>query len=387
MVNVVIKLNLIPFSIMQNKMEKYHTVYGSIELASTIAGLILNGIALPYFISRREHFSNVLYILIVITDIITCLVSIPSSLSYLIKSYPVLAEQLWLCTLTGVLFQITARFSVFLIAVLSVCRTACLLFPLRKLNQAVIGTIVITIYLILLIVQALLPIFFTDEGYVYRDFIGYCSWAVEWLSFVEDVKSPEWHGLVYAFIILPWLLPGLVVVVSTAITIWRLLKSHWVSQSLGEYTSNQTKSATFTVVILTLLYVLFNMPCWMFYLAVIWSIEHPVRWLQSGPGVHVGYFVSKLSVEFNALCNPFVYMLRMRRLNIKAGIISHRIRNLTQTLSRIIVSYKMDLAMSPPPNSHRNKSPSCVFENDIVLNDVCHHSKSDTCDNIKEKSQ
>ena len=318
---------------------KSKMVYGSIELISSLTGLVLNVIALPYFLSRREKFSNILYILIVVTDIFTCVVGIPSALSFLIGSYPVLSEVQWLCTLTGIIFNITSRFSIFLIAVLSVCRTMSLIFSFRKMNQSVIGSITIAIFFILLLFQAFLPILFSEKGYLYDHYLGTCSWAIEWLNFVDGYGSPTWEGLSHTFIIVPILIPGAVVLTSGFITVLKLLKSYQANQSLGRSSLTQTKRATITVMMVTMLYTLFNVPCWVYFIIGMYIYVSEVSWLESEARLHMYYFAAKLSVELNAICNPFVYILRMKVVDINSITRLVRVRNAIQQKVRMFVNY------------------------------------------------
>ena len=350
---------------MDNKSKMF---YGSIELISSLTGLVLNVIALPYFLSRREKFSNILYILIVVTDIFTCVVGIPSALSFLIGSYPVLSEVQWLCTLTGIIFNITSRFSIFLIAALSVCRTITLIFVFRKMNQSVIGSITIAIYFILLLFQAFLPILFSEKGYLYDHQMGTCTWTIEWLNFVNDHGSPTWEGLSYAFIIVPILIPGAVVLTSGVITVWKLLKSYQANQSLGKSSLTQTKRATITVMMVTMLYTLFNVPCWVYFIIGMY-IDKRVSWLESAARLHMYYFTAKLSVELNASCNPFVYILRMKVFDINSITRLVRVRNAIQQKVRMFANYVTSYAR-PSPN--------------IVSDNVCIHSNNVRCDNITE---
>ena len=365
---------------------KSKTVYGSIELISSLTGLAFNGIALPYFVSRCENFSNILYILIVVTDMFTCVVCIPSALSFLIESFPVLSDVQWPCTLIGIIFNTTARFSVFLIAVLSVCRTISLIFPFRKMNQSVVGSVTIAIYFILLLFQAFLPILFSETGYFYIDDFGMCTWLIESLNFVDGYQSPTYAGLFYAFIIVPWLLPGIVVLISGGITTWRLLKSHQTAQSLGSSSTTQTKRATITVVIVTTLYILLNTPCWVFFLSIILNYNKSLDWHRSAVGFHMNYFSSKLSVELNAACNPFVYILRMKVVDINTITRLVRARNVIQQKVRMFVNYMTTSAGQFPPMNEGNTSQMFVSNNNIVLDSAsnCIHGNTVIVNNITD---
>jgi len=56
-------------------------VFGTVELASVLVGLTLNVMTIPYFYRNREQFSSLVYLLIVVTDILSLLSCFPSAIS------------------------------------------------------------------------------------------------------------------------------------------------------------------------------------------------------------------------------------------------------------------------------------------------------------------
>ena len=254
--------------------------------------------------------------LIVITDIGTLVSTFPSAVSMLCHRKELILSSNIICTVSGFLFNVTARMSVFLIAMLAIERAVTLLLPFRrKLFKSYICSVFI--YFILNIILATLPLHFSSHGYYYLEVVAQCSWGVGDLSFVKG-GSLLWQIITHGTIILPWLVPGFIVVVSCSISIIVLLQSERKRRRLFDSKfARRTNAATIrtkyiskTIVIMALVYIVFNVPCWLFYLYLFFNKMNPVAWLHANTAIYIHIFVSRLSVSLNAACNPIVYFCR-----------------------------------------------------------------------------
>ena len=298
--------------------DKLYLGYGILEIISSSLGLFLNVSILPYFLCNRHGVSGLLYVLIIINDIVICFSCIPSAVSMMSSHKAMWLESRVFCTLTGYGFNVATRMSVFLIATLSVARSLSLSLPFVAVRPIHVVVIVGFYYAINFLVAAL-PIVFGD-GYQYEPFYGFCFWTINSLSFIKSVHSKLFESLTYGFIILPWLVPGMVVTVSCFVSLYYIRASHVYGRCLARTMSQKVRnsllkrSATITIFVMTIVYIIFNMPCWAFYILVLCHIKYNIPWLQSRPAIYTYLFVVRLSVVINSFCNPIVYIWRISKL-------------------------------------------------------------------------
>lgn len=204
--------------------------------------------------------------------------------------------------------------------------------------------------------QASLPLFFSlnSPPIYYLDKMGGCSWGINDLSFspYEDGHGGWYRFLVYFCVILPSFLPLFPVVLSCLIFVKILLTSRrkltghrsltagrargpagkapssliepslLPSTASGEPLRAKSKTsssldiahqATTTMYIVTVLYVIFNVPFWSFTLAIMFFQADHIQWIITN-GIIIQIFLSRTSVVMNAACNPIVYFTRIRAL-------------------------------------------------------------------------
>eukprot|EP00116_Pleurobrachia_bachei_P007748 sb/3468010/ len=232
-------------------------LFGIVELGSALVGLVLNPLTIAYFYRNRDQLSSLLYLFIVITDIGSLLSCLPSSLSMLNNREPMLLSSPALCTLSGFVFNITSRFSVFLIGLLSVARALTLLLPFRTIPRiAYIVPLVMCLVFNVLLASA--PLAFSNHGYHYETFKAQCSWGVGELNFVGSRNTTLWRGITYSTIILPWLIPGCVVIISCFLCISILAKSDRRKRAMVRTTKKaySYRHITVTILLMTLVYTL-----------------------------------------------------------------------------------------------------------------------------------
>ena len=335
---------------------------GTAELVSVVTGLLLNPLTIPHFFHHRKQFTSFLYLLISVTDILILLSCFPTAISMLNRKASMFLENRIICLLSGFIFNVFSRVSVFLIAMLSVARTIQLVFPFTVIKPA-IYLAVFTVYFCLNVCLAGLPLVFSETTYYYTAFFGQCTWGINELSFVNSTDSSLWYGMTYTTIILPWLVPGLVVVLSCVASVTVLLRSSINRKQLKNNSDNTRKhivlrfksnglttrgrgkglegahrlqiniandepdlataattQATITILIMTLVYILFNVPCWLVYCyllstefnALTWTRTFRVDQLQL-----VFILVGRVSVALNSASNPVVYLCRMKPLRAR----------------------------------------------------------------------
>lgn len=302
-------------------------LFGLTELGSVIIGLVLNFLTIPYFNRSKEQFSSMIYLLIVITDICILVCCFPSAIAMLNLRRALVLENRFLCSVTGFVFNIGARMSVFLIAILGCARSVSLIFPFKK-QRSRTYMVVISIYLVANIVLASLPLIFSPAGYHYSHFVGQCAWGINELSFVNcfGTDCQLWLWITYCTIIFPWLVPGVVVVMSSAISIITLFRSEKTRRRMAPRRGStpftpqrgatmKTKHATITILIMTVVYSVFNMPCWLLYSYLLISGFNPVAWLRGSTALYLQIFVCRLSVAMNSATNPVVYFFRIEALS------------------------------------------------------------------------
>ena len=338
-------------------------LFGATEFVAILIGLLLNILTIPYFARTKEQFSSLMYLLIVITDILILLSCFPSALSMLNQRQPMIMSSAIVCTLSGFVFNVTSRMSVFLIALLGFARCYSVMFPFRKATLRCYLVPVVA-YLAANVMLAALPLIFSPLGYHYSSYVAQCSWGINELSFVGcyGMSCSLWHWLTYATIILPWLVPGVVVVLSSTASICALLHSdrtrrHMLPRrktntlSVHMDPSLRTKRATITILIMTLVYSVFNMPCWLLYSYLLASGFNPISWLTGSTAIYVQIFVSRVSIALNSAINPIVYFLRIQALARLTFL------NTQSMISHSLVS-RASIALKLVPNIMRGRRSS-----------------------------
>ena len=211
-----------------------------------------------------------------------------------------------ICTIHGILFQIGQRFSVFLVSVLSISRTLTLMFPLRRLNKRVLIIMVVS-FLTALIAYFVLPLIIGVQVWAYHPEGVYC-WA-------DPVNGYELWNMVDNILDCAALsLPVLPITISCCISTVHVHKSQAITQN--SITSNNLKQkATVTIILLTALYIVFNIPLFLnfvVYTITITKYELPGPFYESDFMFFYSWNISMiLSTSLNSTLNPFIYMTRI----------------------------------------------------------------------------
>ena len=344
--------------------------FGMIEISCVSIGLLLNSLTIPYFSKKKKHFSNLIYLFIVAVDICTLISCLPSAVSMLNERKATMLSNPAVCSISGFVFNVASRMSVFLIALLGAARGLSILFPFTKpkLNYYFVP---LGVYFAVNIFLAFLPITFSQVGYHYARFLGQCSWGIHELSFVDcyGMSCSEWRWMIIITVILPWLVPGVLVILTSSISIVMLKRSTNTCKGLcrklnknkfnlvspAVLPGSRTRHATITILIMTVIYCIFNMPCWLLYSYLLGNGFSPAKWLRGDIAVYIQIFVSRLSVVLNSAVNPVVYFSRIEALAF-AKITGHARRRMSKSIvSR--ASYALRLVQNDT-----SRTASCKFD-------------------------
>ena len=150
------------FTITWEPLQEVDYTMGILLLSCFSCGLFGNCLALKYFSTQRRDLSNIIYIMIVTVDVINSILMFSPGVSYFKEREPFLLKYRWVCNWWGIVFHVSSRLSVFLVATLSISRTISLTFPFTKVKRrhALIPT---GLYLVTLIIPALFPFYYRKE--------------------------------------------------------------------------------------------------------------------------------------------------------------------------------------------------------------------------------
>ena len=136
--------------------ETWDYVIATISIACFIIGTIGNILALIYFANKRKDLPTKIYILMTITDALSCFLVIVVAMSFINERQASLFQYNWLCDIWSTVWNVTPYFSVFLVLILSVVRTISLINPFRSVKHKVVLAIIF-FYLFYLIARIIIP--------------------------------------------------------------------------------------------------------------------------------------------------------------------------------------------------------------------------------------
>ena len=353
-------------------------LFGTMSLVSAVPGILGNVWILKMFYSEKQLLSRKMFILIALTHIATSFWSgIPFGLSRLMAREPMLFESKVFCNLSGLIFNITSRLSVFLISVLSFTRCIAIIRPMQHLrSNLIIGSI--AGYSIIQLAIASIPflrIFVSefDPGaigesqsifYKFNKHYTNCVWSVD--QIIPDPDTMLYVVAEYLLLFVPFFFPSIIVLASCCVCIISLIKSasNFPSSSLIRKGSEASKSpasartcsvdlkpdgevmapksdrqgrssmlstkyrATRTITLVTLLFVILNFPYWV--ILLLFFIEQ-----NSGLEI-INYrndyvrclfvFCTNVSPYVNAGLNPIIYLVRLKESKFSLSLNANWIR-------------------------------------------------------------
>ena len=295
----------------------WDTIFGLSSLICFFLGTTGNILAVTYFLTRPKTLSpnTLLYICINITDIVICCLSL---ITGLVNLSPSLGETLFhsapfFCNLWGILWNVTIRVSVFLIALLSITRVVSLHRPYTPLALRSAGVPVV-VYLVLMLFQAAIP-FMRGATYQYFPRFKVCSWD---LGKVFKLGSVPFNVLYFLLNIVEFVVP-IFPVTSCCCFIIMKLRSRSVTATSARTTLIK-REATVTIVLLTVTYLIWNLPLCIVlilnYTTQVNELRHhgSPRHYHFTYDVHLRTFMNSQTIVLNSVCNTCLYFYRITEL-------------------------------------------------------------------------
>ena len=266
-----------------------------------VVGSTANSISLSYFLRQdRASVSTFIFTLNNSLDLLICLLITPVLLTTSSSSSsPFLFSSSWFCSSWNHLYAVAMRMSMFTTAVLCVTRTASLVQPLRKVKiRHVLWSLVM--YLITVVVTRAL----TVSQVVYNPEHLICQARYDATKFTVDTLT--------VMAIVKILVPTVPSVAGCLITIAHLRRSGRLARTVGRV----KQDAMWTVVILTLVFLFFCTPHFIF-------LVFKIACYQAHPGVLCGQYLFTTWLHnltcfyiptLNASINPLVYLIRIQKI-------------------------------------------------------------------------
>ena len=243
------------------KLETHQIIFGTIETVGLLIGGVINLLLLTFHLKQPKKTTTILiYCLMNGTDLLICILMIPTVISCWAGSKPLFFESLVAREIWLFLWELSGRASVFLIGLQSVLRTRALLSPFaRRMKREVLAT-VIMIYLVLLCsIQSVHFFFNVDSIFSFN-----CNRPLLQAGLLQEkmgLGSIRSIAFIILNSILGYVVPFLPIIISCLISVYclgiskrRARKCH---QNGGKRNQNH-QAASNTVVLLTIVYILTN---------------------------------------------------------------------------------------------------------------------------------
>ncbi|KAL5253330.1 hypothetical protein ACHWQZ_G013200 [Mnemiopsis leidyi] len=308
-----------------------NSIFGVIYVVCTVFGTPGNILAVLYFRSGRmqqgsqstrrkmsvnKAYFDQLFQVICITDAIICLSVVPNAVSFFDNRSRAWFDNDIFCSGWGLLWEILPYFSVFLVGVMSISRLVVLISPLLTLNSTAMFCCV-SGYAVYLTLRSIVPVSLSMAEYVFDRTDVFCFELPVKSSSQSASQLGYWRFntisrlLQLAFPIFPIILSS-VAIVSTLFLLSR-------KQARRNKTTTPGSSATVTVLIFTLVYILCNLPGTANYLLMVLALkggcsEECYHTVYAGYNILIWYswnFTYVLCVAVNSAVNPAIYCLRM----------------------------------------------------------------------------
>ena len=288
-------------------------VYGVIGSACFAVGTIGNLITLTYFVTKTNRsISTLLYVCISLTDTIISILILSVGISNFMGGDPGLFSNKLYCNIWGLVWNIAARMSVFLVGVLSISRTISLIYPLRKISRKHI-IIPCVIYFVILIIQSTIPYWYGVQ-YRYDKNIHSCTW---YFTDIFDRYSMEHKILYFVLVLLEYVIPAIPIISSCLISVYILRRS---ISTVGQTNTGKIKiNATVTIILLTIAYIVFNVPSCIYY--SLWSISiftnYTFPWYSNMSTITLIILRASLELHYialNSIANAILYFCRIQKL-------------------------------------------------------------------------
>ena len=233
----------------------------------------------------------------------------------------------------NVLYGVFLECTGFVTCLLSLCRTICMCFPFYNINKraVAISTVVFVLTTVL-----------REGGARVSYYVLIAANSTDILYFYMDASS----SLAVANL-------SLMIVIVAVSTVVSVVKLTVTSEKYNERSAENIKKATVTVVILSILFCIFNI----FYI-IITGYMISVSFAD-GKNATVYYLALWFAIPLNSACNPFVYLSRKPDMRAFAMKTMRRKATALQRISRsnaVEMSEIATLAIVPSPAQNKPKS-------------------------------
>ena len=287
---------------------------GLLFIIIQVPGTIFNIISVVFFSKQNFEKKNRLYfkriyLMVSTVDLLICSTVFPMIYVHLSNRKAGAFGYEWFCYSWGVVWEILPHLSVFLVAVLSFSRMLLILFPLRIFSTTPV-LVTIVLHVLFILGRTLIPMWLKIAMVIYDSFSGYCY-----------IWQDESHQILQVVPTLELLIPIFPVSISFVIIMIKLKGGSKSGCHRIQY------AACVTVVMVTLLYILFNIPVFINYIYyTIWFFSSFHVYNSSSKQDEISYLeyygtnflfnyswgiTYVLLVGINALLNPFIYFSRI----------------------------------------------------------------------------
>lgn len=301
---------------------------GVLYILCFICGVPSNILSFYFFTRRRFKNMDIptfLYTLTALNDALTSVLVLVNGVTML------RGRDVWLpsfCATQHILFQMTQRMSVFLVAILSSTRTYSLVSPLRRVRirsiqiaSGVFWALMSCFFVLPPLLQIVQITYHFEGGYCWAEPIPNKNFSKTWDKFDNAMDTV---GL--AFPVVP--ITVSCIISTHKILISKRVKTRLMARKLSSNTQKKCslsskssyRRATCTIILVTILYIVSNLPLfvnYVLYLITILSFNWPGPIYDST----IMYFYSWnltaiLSTGLNASVNPVIYLTRFKRYRI-----------------------------------------------------------------------
>ena len=281
-----------------------------VYIINIIVGIPGNIFALCFFQTQVSDLPTLLYLVTAVNDITLILTTLPNIVSLSHQRKPMWFGNRNFCHVTGMLGTILPAFSVAIVGTLCVSRTVQLFLMTRKVNKKFI-LFLLFFYFTYLVTSEVVPVLASDFVFFYTSTEIYC-----WDSTNSSKGKNIDIGMDMIMFAIP-VVPILLCCVVSTVKIWMTRKLACASNDINALKSR----ATTTILIFTLVYIIFNIPIFLVQVlrvALIFQNEpYPGKYFSNYFMYQYGWHVAKtLLPACNAAINPVIYFARIARYRV-----------------------------------------------------------------------
>ena len=305
-------------------------VFGVVYVVCIVIGLPGNIISYLYFkysntvapqrpsAGYNKDYFNILYRIICLTDCVICSTVLPNALAFFNFRRPRWFEPSYFCAGWGLLWEILPYFSVWLVGVMNISRLIVMLKPMHRLRKDVM-VISLVVYFVCLILRSVIPVATGLAKYIYDTTDVFCFE-------INNVEN-KYSGMHWKFNTVSRLLqlafPIIPIIISSIGIVWTL-KVLSAKHKTNAFQAKPHIHATVTVLIFTLVYIIFNIPGFLNYILMVLAIADgcvvDCYHTKYGSNLFLMWFswnfTYVLCVVMNSTINPLIYALRMKSFRV-----------------------------------------------------------------------